>query len=179
MMENLEPESPPIGFTIRHPDRLLAAVWVAVGLLLLLSFFLPNFEMAGMDLNGPKLVDMLFRQNADMGRLFDDAGFFMMVTVPIACLALGLACLTLGTLTLLRRGPQVTLFIAAWSLVGLIYMIIGAIVIDGSGSDAPFLSKLVPKPTMVYWLALVLHVVLSAATTGFLILVRRPAATSL
>ena len=165
-----------IGFTIRHPDRLLAGIWLGAGFLLILSFFLPNYEMAGMKIGGPKIIEMVWRRDSLASRIFDDAGFMMMVAVPIAYVMQGMLSLGLGVLGLFKLRHNIVLGVAIAGFMAFIFTIIGAVVIDNANTDVPFFSKLVPKPTFVYWLAMGLQLVICLASVGYLILKRPQAA---
>jgi hypothetical protein len=167
--------SVPIAIRISNPERLLGIIWLVLGGLLLGAFFLPNFTMAGMNVNGPKLIEMLTRPDANIRRIFDDEGFFMMVTVPMLYTVLGVASAALGLLTIVQGKASGPVVLAVAALIVFVYAIVGAIMIHNSSSEMLIFTKLMPKPTVNYWLAMGLQFLIFVASTGYRLL-RRPRA---
>lgn len=161
-----------ISISISQPARLLGMIWTALGFMLLVAFFLPNFTMAGMGVSGPKLIEMVTRPDFNPNRILDDEGFFMMVTVPILSAILAIVTLTFGLIAAIQNRAKGTMLILIFASITFIYAILGAIIVYNSNHDVPFFAKLLPKPAAAYWFAIVLHALICVAGLGFTLLRR-------
>ncbi len=175
-MSSSESAPSTITFTIRRPERLLGWAWIGLGTLLVICFFLPNYAIGSLDIHGPKLLDMLLRRDGNPGRMFDEAGFFMMVAVPLVYAMLALVILGFGLQCLTRSEGKYAVLIAILGLFGLIFTISGAIVIADSGSDIILLSKLLPRPKVGFWIALVAQGLVFVLSVAYLIMKGRKSA---
>jgi hypothetical protein len=140
--------------------QLLAVGWIGLGLLLLLCFFLTNYTMALMNINGPELFRMSFRSSDSFRKIFDDSSFFMMVTVPILYLLLALGVGIAGIFLLQGKGKKVVLPLLCAAGFCFVYSLIGSMVIGREVADIAFFTKFMPKPTTGYYFALVLQLLI-------------------
>ena len=168
-MSSSAPAPSTITFTIRQPERLLGWVWISLGASLMICFLLPNFGIGTLDIHGPKLLDMLLRRDGNPERMFDEAGFYMMIAVPIVYAAMALVLMGLGLHCLIHRDGRHAMLAATLGLFVLIFAIVGAIVIADSGSKMLIFAKLMPKPKMGYWIAVVAEGLQSVLSVAYLI----------
>lgn len=143
--------------TFLKPDRWIVWAWLLAAGLLMVTFFLPNFEMAGMDLSGPKLIEILLRRDSEFLRVFDDAGFFMMVFAPLLNLFIAVLTIACGVWILAGQKRPMLLWVGILHLGGFFFAITTMIVVENSHSNLPFLSKLTPEPAAAFWWATVLE----------------------
>jgi hypothetical protein len=158
-MEKETPETPPnrwqFQFAIREPARLLACIWGGLALLLLLSFLLPNYSMAVLEMNGWDAFRMAFKDTENLRKMVDDSSYLLMVIVPLAYLMVGLAA-AVSALRLWRgKGRQMAMFTTGIALVVWILALVGYFTIGANANQMPFFGKLMPKPIYGYHLALV------------------------
>lgn len=153
-MEDQDTSTQRVQITLQHPHRLLACAWAALGLLLIVTFFIPNYGMAVLQMNGVDTLRMSFKDTDHLRKLFDDASYFLMVSVPIGYLLLGIGCTAAAVLLWLHKGRKWVPPLAGASLVLLVLTIVGLFVIGSNSSAVPWIGKLVPKPIYGYHLAM-------------------------
>jgi hypothetical protein len=158
--------------TIPDPQRLLGYLWISLGALLFLTFFLPNFTVASLEITGPKLISDFLRQDTNPARILDDLGFFMMVAVPSFYACLAIITLVLGGLALARR-PIQPLFLVFFGLFGFLFSIYGAWVIGSHDTEIRLFAKLLPRPIFGYWIAMATQFLIFAFSFGYWWIKRR------
>lgn len=169
------PDSPPVQFslTIRQPDRWMGILWLILGVALLITFFLPNYTVANMGITGLEVLERAFRPESNPRRIFDDAGFFIMLAVPMYYFLLGVFSVVCGIIALVQKQAKYAWATAIPNFFGFLFTVLGAILLLHRHSEVPFFAKLLPKPTLMYWVAMVLQLLLGLASLGYILLKRR------
>ncbi len=166
LMESQESRPRQFLLTVPDPQRLLGYLWVGLGALLFLTFFLPNFTVASLEITGPKLISDFLRKDTNPARILDDLGFFMMVAVPSFYFCLAVITLGLGGLALARR-PIQPLFLVFCGMFGFVFSIYGAWVIGNHDTQIPLFAKLLPRPIFGYWIAMATQFLIFALSFGY------------
>ena len=151
----------------KSSDKWLAILWLIAGLLIAVLFWAPNFRMADIELTGPKLLAIAFREDASVARIFDDGGFFMMIAGPFANVFVAIFTIVYALFALARHRIQGVIVLASIHFLSCLFGIIGGIVVAHSHSAQPFFSKLHVEPTFAYWLTSALQALVFVFSARF------------
>lgn len=172
--ESSSPDS--IQITLPNIDKLLGLGWALLALLLAVTFLLPNFSMATMQLNGIDVIEMSFKDTDSLRKIFDDSSFFLMVGVPIMYLMLAFALGFAGLMKIMGKMSWLPMPITIACMVTTVITLIGFFMIGDDGRSVPFLGKLMPRPIWGYSMALIWQGF--AATLGILHLIMQSRSSS-
>ncbi|MFN8394655.1 MAG: hypothetical protein U0176_08295 [Bacteroidia bacterium] len=165
-MNDETPSSNPIQITLPNIHRLLGLGWGVLALLLAVTFLLPNFSMATLQLNGIDVIRMTFKDTDSLRKIFDDSSFFLMVGVPIMYLLLAMVLGFAAVMRIMGKMSWLPMPVTITAIVTTVITVIGIFVIGDDARDVPFLGKLMPKPIWGYHAALIWQGF--AATLGIL-----------
>lgn len=160
-----------IQITLPNIDKLLGVGWAVLALLLAVTFLLPNYSMATLQLNGIDVIQMSFKDTESLRKIFDDSSFFLMVGVPIMYLMLAFALGFAAWMKIVGKMNWLLMPITIACMVSTVITLIGLFMIGDDGRSMPFLGKLMPRPIWGYSMALIWQGF--AATLGILHLVMK------
>ena len=136
----------------------MAAIWLALGLVMIVLYFVPLFSGPLYSLNGPDIIEFLRDLPEDKIRSFDKLTGILMLIVPIAAVFIGFLSLGFGALRLKKASRSGEKLVAILSLLNLAAGSLLAIKL--TTADRGWFDLLMPQPEATFYILLVLHAVL-------------------
>jgi hypothetical protein len=153
--------------------RLPGYAWLAVGMALLLCLFQPNFHVGSQGITGWRVLGVAWQGDTPMEGVMQERNYFLMVAHTLGYALLGLGTVALGFLALLRPRPLWGWLAMACALP---VMLVGCACgwsLDTAEGTLSVITKLLPRTSLAFWLAVALQFVIFASAGAALWLLSR------
>lgn len=142
-------------------SKVQAGIWLGLGLLLVVFFFLPLYSSGLYDLNGIDTVDFVRDMPSDKLARYDAFTGVLMLGVPVLAMVIGFLAMVFGAAGLVSGNLGKGWWLTGLALMNLLMGIICVVKLDAQARG--FFAVLLPKAGTGFYLLMFLHLCLAAA----------------
>lgn len=139
--------------------RIQAVLWIVLGAMMVLFFFLPLFSSALYELNGIETIDFVRDMDTDKIKRYDKLTGILMIGVPVLGVLIGFLAVVFGIAGLSKGSLGRGLGMSVLAGLNLLLGVVCVVKLDGQASG--FFGALFPKAATGFYVLLFLHLALA------------------